>query len=77
MYYLHRKVTIYDTSNAPKRFETVEMPLDQYQAYSYDFVSDDPELFWLHLRAISISTPLNYRHETCDDGKLIVQKKNL
>ncbi|CAD5226846.1 unnamed protein product [Bursaphelenchus xylophilus] len=63
LFFCGKKTYIYDTSTSERGYSSVTLPIDRYKKYDYEFKSsDDVYRYWNHLKAISLSTPLNVRN---------------
>ncbi|CDH93326.1 GTF3C1 extended winged-helix domain-containing protein [Caenorhabditis elegans] len=72
MYYVARRVHLYDTSTSAKGYACVNPSIEEgeYVKYEYELATrHDIIMYWHHLRAIVQSTPLTYRIDDIGDRK--------
>ncbi|CAI5448942.1 unnamed protein product [Caenorhabditis angaria] len=64
MYWVSKYAELYDTSTSDKGYATISRDYRDFQKYEYEFLTlHDVTLYWHHLRAIVLSTPLSFRLE--------------
>uniref|UniRef100_A0A914Z8R7 GTF3C1 extended winged-helix domain-containing protein n=1 Tax=Panagrolaimus superbus TaxID=310955 RepID=A0A914Z8R7_9BILA len=63
MYYVRPNGILYDTSTANKSYAIMDQNFEEFRRYEYKFeTKNDIQMFWYHLRAIALSTPMNVRN---------------
>ncbi|CDW53103.1 General transcription factor 3C polypeptide 1 [Trichuris trichiura] len=61
-YFVHESAQLMDTSTSAAAYMTISEPISQYPKHIHKFVSlNDVRIYWLHLRAIVLSTWLGRR----------------
>lgn len=70
VYFISPVGMLRDTSTSDRGYASVSLPIDQYTEYRYNF-GDPVEvlLYWHHLHAIVVSTPLSFRMDVVDERK--------
>jgi len=62
MYYARKSAFLFDTTSIEKGYAVIGQSPSDFKRYDYNFnIMDDITLFWAHLRAIALSTPLGAR----------------
>ncbi|KHJ45197.1 hypothetical protein D918_04501 [Trichuris suis] len=61
-YFVHESAQLMDTSTSASAYMTISEPISQYPKHVHKFVSlNDVRIYWLHLRAVVLSTWLGRR----------------